>query len=442
MKMLEDIISSITGNTKTRIHDPLIGAFLISWITCNWNHLAILIWGEGKLSDRVNIFHLFLSESRFFELNTLFFIPALLTTFYLFALPWISLLSKSSLEFVNSKLHNQAVHAELNQINSQKQLDEVKLLSNPNKPFLEESVKLSLKRRFEIIENIKERRIRLAAKAAAAKSSSEEAAARAAEMASKAKITQLEEANKTRQIDLELSRFQVESTRLRALQESHRFPSAYLYMSILESAMKLDKIYLSLTTSAEIVAAIFNYENFEELIRDQSFNNEDLSKVEYLLCDQKNFALKLQDIIAEEPTKNDALTSDAIFEYTKRMLDKLSIEFVTIESMAEKCVDFFETNKDELLANDELSSEISISNTVYEEIELEDIEFITHSKGITSLINAMARGTHYKHEGGQGQNLRISAEVKSEAVVGKNALGVLSFGSIAGKLVDSYAEEY
>ena len=58
MKILEDLWSSISGNAKTKIDDPFIGAFAASWIACNWNHLALLIWGEGNASETVSYTHL------------------------------------------------------------------------------------------------------------------------------------------------------------------------------------------------------------------------------------------------------------------------------------------------------------------------------------------------------------------------------------------------
>lgn len=440
MKILDDIISSISGNTKTRISDPLVGAFIISWITCNWNHLAILIWGEGKISERVNEFYIFTTESKLIALNTLFIIPALLTIFYLFLLPWVSLLSKSILELANSKLHHQAIKAELNQINSQKHLNEAKLLSNPDKPFLEESVKLSLNRKNEVVEHLKQRTMRLTARALEAKSESDEAAARAAEALSKTKISQLEEDNRSRQAELERSRFQVESARLRALHESNRFPSAYLYMSMIEDSMKLDEIYLSLTSTAEIVAAIFGYKHFSELLKDTKFNNEDLSKIEYIFYDKKELAQKFQDIVADEPNKNENLTSDSIFDHTMTMLETLSMRLVTMDDIVEKSTEFFEEQKYELFENDKISSVIAISNTTYEEIEIENIDYIKHNSGFWSCITATASGSHFKFERAPGQKMRILAEIKGNALVGKNALGALVFGDITGSIIDAHLE--
>lgn len=46
IKPLEDIWSSISSNTKARVSDPFAGTFILSWVLCNWNHLALLFWGR------------------------------------------------------------------------------------------------------------------------------------------------------------------------------------------------------------------------------------------------------------------------------------------------------------------------------------------------------------------------------------------------------------
>lgn len=94
MKVLDDILASLSGVAKTRVSDPFIGTFTISWIICNWNHIALLLWGGGTVSDRVNEFQKYLSLTGLFGFNSVFVIPLMLALFYLFAFPWLSLVFK------------------------------------------------------------------------------------------------------------------------------------------------------------------------------------------------------------------------------------------------------------------------------------------------------------------------------------------------------------
>ena len=441
MKTLNEIFSSITGNTKTRISDPLIGAFVVSWITCNWNHLAILIWGEGKPSERINTFHQFLSETPFFAFNSLFIIPALLTAFYLFLLPWISLLSKNVLEIANKKLHNQAVNTELDKITSQQHLEEARLRSNPDKPFLEKKLQLEIDRKNQIQEHLIQRTARFKANATVAKAEAGEAIARETEAKSKAKYAQHEESIKKNQLNIERKRFEAASARLNAANASNRFPSAYLYMSLISQSLDSENLYISLGGTAEIVAAIFGYENFHTLLADGNFNNEKLFDVEYIFYDLDTLVGNIQNIIADEDTSNENLTANTLFEHIQSVFQKLSIQLITLEEIEEKISDFFDEHKFDLLEHKELSGVMAISDTVFEEIEFDSMEIKQNDDGVSTTIQALARGSHAKYERARGQSMRISADIQSLALVGKNALGGISFGYVSGSIVDTYAEE-
>lgn len=39
MNILSDIWSSITGNLRMRVKDPLIGSFVVAWLLCNWDRI-------------------------------------------------------------------------------------------------------------------------------------------------------------------------------------------------------------------------------------------------------------------------------------------------------------------------------------------------------------------------------------------------------------------
>ena len=75
MKIIDDIISSIAGNAKTRINDPFLGTFICSWVVCNWNYLSLLFWGDGKASERISAFRNYLSETPILGWNYIFIIP-------------------------------------------------------------------------------------------------------------------------------------------------------------------------------------------------------------------------------------------------------------------------------------------------------------------------------------------------------------------------------
>src|SRR5690606_24348529 len=136
MKFFEDLLTSIAGNTKARVNDPFFGAFILTWALCNWNYLAVLFWGEGSASKRIDDFYKYLVGSEFFSLNTIFFVPLLLTIFYLFLFPWLSFAMKFLQKNANDTLHKQAVDNEIRKVFQQEELNKARLRSNPDKQFL------------------------------------------------------------------------------------------------------------------------------------------------------------------------------------------------------------------------------------------------------------------------------------------------------------------
>ena len=434
MKILDDIWSSIIGNTKTRVSDPFVGAFVISWVICNWNHLALLFWGEGTNTNRINGFHRYLSETEPFAFNSLLVEPTLLSAAYLLVLPWLSLAVKNLQKFANNKLHQQTIDVELNQAAQQEKLNKAKLRSNPDKQFLEQSVQLEIDRRKEILEQTKLRTIRFTQKA-------EEAVAKAAEEKNKASILQLDKESRENHFELERLRFAVTSAKVRANLASHRFPSIYLFMSLLEESLNEDEIRLSLSAISRVVAGIFGYQDSKSLIEDEKFNNDTLSNVDYIYFDLDELAKTLEAIASDESSKNPALTAELLYNHVRSVFEGLPYKLVTFEELEEASIEFCENNKFEILNHDSLSGPMAESDTIFEEIQIDDAESINFDDGFSARISAIASGHHRKEHDVTGQDLSISVCVKSHVLVGKNALGPLELGDISASLIYDYAED-
>ena len=186
MKFLDDILQSISGNTRTKVNDPFIGAFIGSWIICNWSHLAILIWGDGTTTERIDALSKYLKETDVIALNTIFVIPLFMTILFLFAFPWLSLFLKSMQKFANDRLHQQAISIEVSKTKQQEALNRQKLLADPDKKFLEQNVQVDIDRRKELIDQLKLRSAKFKENAEAAAAASEAALAAATEAKSRA----------------------------------------------------------------------------------------------------------------------------------------------------------------------------------------------------------------------------------------------------------------
>lgn len=443
MKILEDLWSSISGNAKTKVDDPFIGAFAASWIACNWNHLALLIWGEGNASERINAFYHFLSESKLLAINSILFYPAIFTVFYLFLFPWVSLLLKSLQRAVNDKLHKQAVSFELDRVIQQEDLNKVKLRSNPEKEFLAQSVQLDINTRKEQIELLKQQSIQEkekaeaeAANAAAAKSKAEAEAANAIEAKSKENIAKLDEESKQRTAEIERERFNVTSSKLRSTIASYRFPSIYQIMSLIDASVSQDGIKLSLTAIEKIMAAVFGYKDFQEIVEDKQFNSETLSGIEYIYYEREDLARKLEEIVINEQSENEDLSSDLLFDHVLTMFENLPIRLVASEELEEICSDYFDNNNYDILQHEGVSGAIAISDSFFEDVEFETIDCGWFDGKLSALIIASATGGHRKDNDIPGRDMTIEIEVQSTLKLGRYAFGALEFSRVKGTLRD------
>lgn len=436
MKIIDDIYSSITGNAKTRINDPFIGTFICSWVVCNWNYLSLLFWGEGKVTERIDFFYNYLSETPAFEWNYVFTIPFFIALFYLFLFPWASLLVNFFQHWANEKLHGQAVNIELTKITQQKELNKEKLRADPNKQFLEQLVQQDIDKRNEILEHLRQRSARLEAKTLEAQEKSKEQEEKTREAESKASSSRLDLEKKNKQAELEKIRFESNSAKARAIRASHRFPSAYFLMLRIEESLSEDNIKISLKALGDIVAAIFGYESFEELLNDENFNNETLEKVKYVYYDD-DLAKRLEQVVLNEELDNEDFSADMIFSHFEMLFEEVPFKLITGDNLAEKCKEIIESEQYNILNCDGTSGAIAESDTTFEYIEDISIEHFDFDNGFYAELSANASGYHRKEEGVPGRSMTISITMQCEVLVGKYGLGSIEQGEIAGTL-DEY----
>lgn len=441
MKFIDDILQSISGNTKTKVDDPFIGAFLGSWIACNWSHLATLIWGDGTTKERIDTLSKYLTETNVFALNTIIVIPLFMTIVFLFVFPWVSLLLKWLQKFAHNRLHQQAISIEVSKSKRQEALNRQKLLANPDKKFLEQNVQLDIDRRKEIIEQLKLRSTKFKENAEAATAAAEVAVAAAAEAKSRANQAQIDEEKKQQNATIERQRFTLASARLKSAQASNRFPSSYSLMVAIEQSLKADGIQLSLAGLGEIVATVFGYKDFQSLIADENFNNEKLSQVIYIYYSPAGLASSLENIVIDEESNNEDLGPDLLFDHVILVFENLGFKLITEDQVEEICRNICDKHRYELLQGDVLSGLMAVSDTSYDDIEIGDLESITFDDGLKVLFSGSASGSHRKDYDVPGRDIEFSIEIKNTLLLGTKALSEFEVGEVTGNLIDYDYEE-
>jgi len=436
MKFLDDILQSISGSTKTKIEDPFIGAFIGSWIICNWANLALLVWGEETAAERISKISSHYQELKIWDFNSLIAIPALMTAVFIFVFPWMSLILKSIQKFANERLHKQAISIEIGKVQQQETLNKLKLKADPEKDFLAQTVKLDIEKEKELAEQLKLQTAKLKEDADAAKASAEAAAAAASEAKSRANQAELEEVKKKANADLEKQRFSVASAQLKSAQASNRFPSVYSLMHKIEESLKEDGIQLSLSGLGEVLAMVFGYDNFESLVHDENFNNKTLAQVAYIYYDRDEFASALETIVQNESTDNEDLSAGMLFDHVMSVFDNDQFRLLPKDEIEEVCREACERMKYDLLNGDELSGPIAESDTSYDEVEIDELNDITFDKGLSVTFSGSASGTHRRDSDVPGRDIEFSIEIKNVLIVGTRGLGEFEQGEVSAKLRD------
>ncbi len=94
---MREIINSFLDNSKERIKNPFLGAFIISWIAFNWKPIVILLFSEKEIEQKIT----FINEN-YISLQYNLWFPLIFAIVYVVVLPYIMLvfdkLSSKALE--------------------------------------------------------------------------------------------------------------------------------------------------------------------------------------------------------------------------------------------------------------------------------------------------------------------------------------------------------
>ncbi|MGY3958986.1 hypothetical protein [Aeromonas popoffii] len=432
--MFDEILSSLKGTAKTRISDPIIGSFLISWCIFNWKPLALLFFGNGKAYERIEIFYQHYSESDFLQEWTIFIWPFSFTFFYLLVFPWLSLCVKSIQSKATKLQHKQAVELDIVKANQQELLNKALLRADPDKRFLEEAIQLEFQRETIFMEKEKERVLLL-------ESMAKNAAEIAAKSKSDANISRIEEEKKLKQVEIERQRFEISNMRNQSTLASHRFPSAYFFMDLIERSLKDDEYTVSLSFVGDVVAAIFGYDDLHAILNDSDFCNENFSNVSYIYYDENILVKRLEEIISDISSGNEGITTEAIYDHIQMIFEKLPYEFISADSLAELARESIEADSYDLLAGDGVSGAIAESDTIFEEVYVEGILNSHLEDGFNVELDASASGHHRKEYDIPGRSMRIHIKVSYPAIIGKYCLGPMEVDEVHGALVDLWDDE-
>lgn len=415
MQLFGDLISSIKGEINARNKDPIMGTFSLIWITCNWDKLATIIWGAKPFDDRIQDLRESLSIFNFWNDWRLIILPIILSVFFLFVLPWISLLVKQVQRTVILIQHTHSVDVDVSKVVEQKKLRKAALRADPEKEFLAEEVRMDLQeeqhrndRRNKILEYIK-------AKADAANALS-------TENKNRAETTEIELVQKRRQAEVEALRFKAQTAMHQETLASSRFPIVYELMERLDQSLRADSITLSLGGLSSIISTIFGYDDAKAVMDDRAFSREGISKIKYLYFDLTSLAQKLEEIAEKERFfEDDHISSEILFGHLQEVLAEFDLKFLSGDALAEDISERVAVDAYELLHSDELSGPMAETDTAFDEIEI-GLDSYDFSTSFNVTLTGSASGSHRKESGVPGRSLDVSVVAKCVPKLGKFGL--------------------
>ena len=322
MQVLDSIWASIRGNVKTRINDPIVGAFITTWDLCNWDQLALLFFSTEKVEARIKNISLdmaFLNDLSLIWINyDLLLLPLFLTILYIFILPKCAHKIDKLLKPNQINRHDHTVDLDLNKAIKQKELNKARLRANPDNEFLAKEVKIDIEREKNEAELI-------ITKIEIEKNKQLESKAKADNAALELEKRQL-------QADAEKRSLAVSSAKKNAVLASHKFPSAYLFIDLLSESFKEDDIVVSLSGLTRCISEVFGYKDFSKLLNDKKFNNDNLERMKYVLIDTDRLTSKFTSIIEDEGIEG--FDSDWIFGHLEMIFEGLPYDFIYPETLA------------------------------------------------------------------------------------------------------------
>lgn len=414
MQIIDDIWSSIKGNARARVNDPILGTFIVSWLFCNWDKVATLIWGTKKFDERVHD----ISQSMAVINNPrliytdwdLIVVPAVFTLIYLFVFPRVSLFVKKLQIKTMLLQHQQAVSLDITREKEQKELNKEKLRADPNKEFLAQDVEIEIATEKDKFERRKKLTLYISKKATRVQVDADERKMRY-------ELETIEVDKKRRQEELEKTRHLERLAITNASAASHRFPASYFFMDLLSKSLLEDDIIISLDSISECISAVFGYDDFSSLINDASFNNANLFELKYIYHDSKFLIDRLEGILEAETSENENLDVSLLFDHIQMIFENLPYKFLSADAIADEVSEDISINSYELLNDEGLSGAMAETDTIFDEVhvEMDSFEF---ENGLTVMLSGYASGEYRNDSGVKGQDIHVNVEAHCLPILG------------------------
>lgn len=420
-------LGAINKSFSRRLRDPVLSIYFSSWLLCNWNHLFLLFWGQGDFDERVNLLNAKINSTVFSSFNSFFWLPLVLSAGYLLALPWLTVAIKNIQKLAYEKLHEISVGQELKYYKKAEDLNIAKTRIDPDKPFLDELVKIGIER-----DRSKQEKETAEASEAAAKAEESRLQLEAVRQKEETERVQREAIQKRAEADK--ARFDDELARNKANALSNRLPILYSLMSDLEASLLQDDESISFTVLADVISVVFGYSSIKALFADAKFNNSAFDKVEFFYVGSLHQALIK---LANKHFDGQTSSIDLIYDHIIMLLQDDKNKYILFDEKSTPdqalglCYQFDFFNSESVI------DRMAETDTIFEEINFDDVSAGTfdEEEGFAIEIDGVASGYHRKDPGVSGQSMSVNVTLLAPMVLGKYGLGSFEIKDIKAELI-------
>lgn len=409
-----------------KLSPPVIGAFVVAWAVLHWDHLILLFWGNGLLEERVSTFKSAVDQDWYKKYG----IPAVVAFFYLVVLPYVSLGVSKLQAHAKRVIYGHRVKTEKILLQHDKELNIERVLADPNKPFIEERArqitaqeKLELEKQQAETEKLRAEAEKYQADADIAKSE-----------AVKQQAEQADNEVKIKRAEAEKLKLESAAQIQRATIASNRFPAAYMLTALLDEELQAHGVSLSFDQATSIIAILFGYKSFRELVNDPQFTNETVQKLFGIYYDADTLSKQIYQALADDEELLEHFDPSLLYDY---FYEHPHLKLLDKHSLDELAQSLIENNQYDLFNYDKVASAMAETNTVYDEVTdlmLEDSGI--DGENYIANFAVTIEGHERREDSVRGlMPINIKAVVSAPILLGKNGVGELKLEVVEAEVV-------
>ncbi|UPR58212.1 hypothetical protein ITG10_08095 [Vibrio sp. ED004] len=423
---IKDILGSITNNINSRLASPFFGAFLVSWVLCNWDKLALLFFGMQSVDSRISVFQdsiAWISIGHENSVSTIWW-PLAISSIYMFLSPYLHIAIQQVQKHSAGLRYSLTVDQDVDKEDARGRLVKAKAKANLQNKVAEDEVRAEIENSVAETKKLQEGAAATEARKNLIQEKYLEAQEKVKELKLANEVLARKEAKKLQ--DAEKATFAFDKSKAEHENEllTLQLPLAYQYMNTLSDSLNDDEKRYSLFHLSEIIAATFGYQSFEQLIKDESFTAKNIKKIKYLSYDSETLFDCLNDVIESE--NEDHYDSSWLFEHIQMTLDQYSLQLQDLDSVAEEAIEeLWDTVYSEMIEADAVNSEMAITNAHFDDVD--DLHKVSHrwvsGDGLYIKYSCTLSGSNDPDKMFYGDTIYVDFEVKHPLVIGESGLG-------------------